>query len=88
MASSDGSTSFYASGGQILHKLDTETESQYKSDMAEADKPETREARARPIVRVIDTRELFGESTEVRLHHRGEEYRLRITKQGKLILTK
>jgi hemin uptake protein HemP len=56
--------------------------------MAEADKPETREARARPIVRVIDTRELFGESTEVRLHHRGEEYRLRITKQGKLILTK
>jgi hemin uptake protein HemP len=37
---------------------------------------------------VLDTRALFGEQTEVRLHHRGEEYRLRITKQGKLILTK
>lgn len=39
-------------------------------------------------VPVIDTSELFGESTEVRLRHRGQEYRLRITKQGKLILTK
>jgi hemin uptake protein HemP len=56
--------------------------------MAEANKPVTREPHARPSVRVLDTRELFGEQTEVRLHHRGEEYRLRITKQGKLILTK
>ena len=56
--------------------------------MAETAKPESREDRARPAVRAIDTRELFGDSTEVRLHHRGEEYRLRITRQGKLILTK
>ena len=38
--------------------------------------------------RVIDSRELFGQHAEVRLRHGNEEYRLRITRQGKLILTK
>jgi hemin uptake protein HemP len=56
--------------------------------MAEARPPNTPDPTPRPSVRVLDTRALFGEQTEVRLHHRGEEYRLRITKQGKLILTK
>ena len=37
---------------------------------------------------VVDTAELFAGGTEVRLVHRGQEYRLRITRQGKLILTK
>jgi hemin uptake protein HemP len=37
---------------------------------------------------VLDTQALFGDRSEVRLLHRGAEYRLRITKQGKLILTK
>jgi hemin uptake protein HemP len=36
----------------------------------------------------LDTAELFGGRSEVRLLHRGQEYRLRVTKQGKLILTK
>jgi hemin uptake protein HemP len=30
---------------------------------------------------------LFGGRTEIRLVHRGQEYRLRITRQGKRILT-
>ena len=38
--------------------------------------------------RVIETRELFGQEKEVRILHHGIEYRLRITRQGKLILTK
>lgn len=37
---------------------------------------------------VIDVRTLFAGSSELRLLHCGMEYRLRITKQGKLILTK
>jgi hemin uptake protein HemP len=37
---------------------------------------------------VIDTASLFGRSNELRLWHRGQEYRMRITKAGKLILTK
>jgi hemin uptake protein HemP len=37
---------------------------------------------------VIDTEALFGRCNEIRVRHRGQEYRLRITKAGKLILTK
>jgi hemin uptake protein HemP len=32
--------------------------------------------------------ELFGTAREVVIEHAGEEYRLRLTRQGKLILTK
>jgi hemin uptake protein HemP len=45
-------------------------------------------ARRGGAVAVVDTAELFAGGTEVRLVHRGQEYRLRITRQGKLILTK
>ena len=40
----------------------------------------------RPIV--IDSKLIFRGENEVRLLHLGEEYRLRITRQGKMILTK
>ena len=36
----------------------------------------------------LDTASLFAGRSEIRLLHRGQEYRLRVTKQGKLILTK
>jgi hemin uptake protein HemP len=32
--------------------------------------------------------ELFGNAHEIVIEHAGEEYRLRLTRQGKLILTK
>jgi hemin uptake protein HemP len=38
--------------------------------------------------RVLDVAQLLAGRDEVRLLHRGQEYRLRITRQGKLILTK
>jgi hemin uptake protein HemP len=41
-----------------------------------------------PRLPVIDTAALFGQGQEIRIIHHGTEYRLRITKQGKLILTK
>ena len=39
-------------------------------------------------VPVIDAAQLFTTGNEVRLAYRGQEYRLRVTRQGKLILTK
>jgi len=38
--------------------------------------------------RTITSLELMGSGTELIIEHAGEEYRLRITKQEKLILTK
>jgi hemin uptake protein HemP len=39
-------------------------------------------------VPVLEARRLFGRFQEIRIQHRGEEYRLRITRNHKLILTK
>ena len=36
----------------------------------------------------ISTRDLFREKREIMIDHEGETYRLRLTKNGKLILTK
>lgn len=44
--------------------------------------------RLRPDERVFDSRTLFGPAREVRITHNGESYSLRLTRLGKLILTK
>jgi hemin uptake protein HemP len=36
----------------------------------------------------VTTEQLFGQSREIVIRHQGEDYRLRITKNDKLILTK
>ena len=41
-----------------------------------------------PARRRIRSVELFGEARELIIEHRAEEYRLTITRAGKLILTK
>jgi hemin uptake protein HemP len=41
-----------------------------------------------PQVRRVESATLFGRGHEVVIVHRGQEYRLRITKSDKLILTK
>lgn len=38
--------------------------------------------------RVIDSRTLLGDAREIRITHNGESYSLRLTRLGKLILTK
>jgi hemin uptake protein HemP len=58
-----------------------------KSSMQKPDAEQAAIERAATRKR-IDSRELFGASREVLIEHVGEEYRLRITQQGKLILTK
>ncbi|HBR97951.1 MAG TPA: hypothetical protein DD979_11320 [Gammaproteobacteria bacterium] len=37
---------------------------------------------------VYSTVQLFGKADEIYLNHQGQIYRLRITRQGKLLLTK
>jgi hemin uptake protein HemP len=39
-------------------------------------------------VRTIDSLSLFGAAQQVLIAHQGETYKLQITRQGKLILTK
>ncbi len=36
----------------------------------------------------LTSSDLFGSAQEILIEHAGQEYRLRITRQGKLILTK
>lgn len=36
----------------------------------------------------VNSQDLFGKQTRVRIKHQGIEYLLQITRQGKLILTK
>ena len=43
---------------------------------------------ADPRIRTIDSQDLLGNSRELRIHHQGESYTLRVTRLGKLILTK
>lgn len=42
---------------------------------------------ALPAVRVVGSVELLGERRELRILHQGEQYTLRVTRLGKLILT-
>lgn len=37
---------------------------------------------------VVDSRQLFGQTQEIGIMHEGALYRLKITRQGKLILNK
>lgn len=47
-----------------------------------------RPAESEPAVVAIRSADLFREAREVIIVHHGEQYRLRITRAGKLILTK
>lgn len=46
------------------------------------------EQEAVPERRRVSSSELFGAQNEIVIEHRNDEYRLRITSNGKLILTK
>lgn len=43
---------------------------------------------SRPQLPTLESTNLFVEGREVRIRHEGEEYRLRLTSNNKLILTK
>jgi hemin uptake protein HemP len=50
--------------------------------------PDPRDAsRPATVARTLDSRELLCGEPEVRILHEGREYRLRVTRQRKLILT-
>jgi hemin uptake protein HemP len=54
------------------------------ADLALTAKPDT----APTLQPRLHSAELLGTAREVVIEHAGEEYRLRLTRQGKLILTK
>jgi hemin uptake protein HemP len=51
-------------------------------------KPEPIQSQYWPEIKQFDCDQLFEKTTEIILWHKGEPYRLRITRQNKLILTK
>lgn len=53
--------------------------------IAELEKPDLS---SRDRLSPISSRELFGDAKEIEIDHEGALYRLRITRQGKLILNK
>lgn len=61
----------------------------YRTMNQRVDKPELAApppVNGQPVV--YDSRQLFGTGKEVLIRHAGEVYRLRMTRQNKLILTK
>lgn len=47
-----------------------------------------RDGTPREAPQVIESTSLFGDRQEIGIRHRGEVYRLRVTRNGKLILNK
>jgi hemin uptake protein HemP len=51
--------------------------------------PANEKIESRPAQRrVLRSEELFGASREITIRHNGQEYRLQVTRNGKLILIK
>ena len=51
--------------------------------------PSTPRIETRPVDRkVLKSEEIFGSAREVTIRHNGQEYRLQVTRNGKLILIK
>jgi hemin uptake protein HemP len=50
--------------------------------------PPAKQGMAPALRQRLQSVELFGTANEVVIEHAGEEYHLRLTRQGKLILTK
>jgi len=57
-------------------------------DPAGVHSPGRAESAQRKGIRCIDSRRLLGGGRELVIEHAGEEYRLRLTRNDKLILTK
>ncbi|WP_429816504.1 hemin uptake protein HemP [Ensifer sp. B1-9] len=55
------------------------------NDLARPSEPPIQAGRAQ---RIIESRELFGSENEILISHDGAIYRMKITRQGKLILNK
>lgn len=62
-----------------------ETQVSNDNDLARPSEPPAPAERAK---RTIESRELFGSENEILISHAGAIYRMKITRQGKLILNK
>jgi hemin uptake protein HemP len=61
---------------------------QSHSRSATAESREVAQRAAHIVNDIVDSRELIGRSGKVVIEHQSMQYELRITRQGKLILTK
>lgn len=70
--------------------LKVEIESQFRvpDPMQNSDPHKNQPAPNQPPTSVLTSKELLGERRELVILHEGELYRLRVTKNNKLILTK
>lgn len=68
--------------------MHTATSSLISADAPFRAAPASSRAPASSAQRCFDSRSLFEGAQEVRIEHFGQEYRLRQTRNGKLILTK
>lgn len=59
-----------------------------RSDALPMSRPREALAADRDFVRTVTSEALFGGQREIGINHRGALYRLKITRQGKLILNK
>jgi hemin uptake protein HemP len=73
----------YNDAESAMHAISTTSPDSYGTSTP---MPHPADARAAHVD--LDSRRLFNGTVEVRIHHGGEEYRLRQTRNGKLILTK
>jgi hemin uptake protein HemP len=54
----------------------------------DAQEPPVREVGRTPVLQRVSSSDLLKDAREIVIEHAGEEYRLRLTSKGKLILTK
>ena len=74
--------------GYFLGHLNMDRTAHRTSGSTEAEAPSAGETAGPPHVRRVESATLFERGREVVIVHHGREYRLRITKSDKLILTK
>ncbi|MFT4002765.1 MAG: hemin uptake protein HemP [Rhizobium sp.] len=56
--------------------------------IAEKTPPQPAQCTAAPQIRMVESTDIFRGQTEIMIKHEGVIYRMRITRQGKLILNK
>lgn len=68
--------------------MDTQNLLRSSESMPRGDRSQRFAGRSGKVVKVIPSSAVLGGETEIAIEHHGELYRLKITRQGKLILTK
>ncbi len=66
-----------------MRTIDDYSDNYYRLDMTKLDRP----AQTAPVAPKVPSQALLGTRKELLITHNGRDYRLRVTQNGKLILT-